>query len=186
MAYYRTQRARQKQRLQEDISQRTFGCGEKRIIAAQVRHSLINFSVPTWQEVRIRCGLENAREKNARGCRGSGLNTVRLNPFALRYRRAFPGFDTLAYPVLSLSKGQPERILFLTEQYWDLTNLLWLRWPQLLTPAFQTARAGATGCRKHTRSLAGRARSRCRGWPPRCVWKLRGPGPRRFCLFHIV
>ena len=27
---------------------------------------------------------------------GAGLNTVRLNPFALRYRRAFPGFDTSA------------------------------------------------------------------------------------------
>ena len=38
------------------------------------------------------------------------VNTVRLNPFALRYRRAFPGFDTLAYPALSLSKGQPERL----------------------------------------------------------------------------
>ena len=37
------------------------------------------------------------------------------------YRRAFPGFDTLAYPVLSLSKGQPERILFLAEQYCGLT-----------------------------------------------------------------
>ena len=58
-------------------------------------------------------------------------NTVRLNPFALtlRYLRTgyalrieghFPASIRFAYPVLSLSKGQPERILFLTEQYWGL------------------------------------------------------------------
>ena len=34
---------------------------------------------------------------------------VKLGPFTLRYRRAFPGFDTLCVLCPEVSKGQPER-----------------------------------------------------------------------------
>ena len=49
---------------------------------------------------------------------GGQAAILSLGPFAMRYRRAFPGFDTPCVPCPELAEGSARTVSVLTEQYW--------------------------------------------------------------------